>query len=177
MLDLEGDSVAAARALVGWEVAVAGVGGVVVEAEAYRPDDPASHAYRGQTARNAAMFGPAGRWYVYRSYGIHWCMNVVCGPEGFASAVLIRALEPTRGIETMIERRGIADVDRLCRGPGNVGRALGAGPHLNGVEVDLAPPVKRRRVARSTRVGISVATERRWRFGDPGSRSLSRPLR
>ena len=177
MLSLEGDSVAAARALVGWEFRVDGVGGVIVEVEAYRPDDPASHAFRGQTARNAAMFGPPGRLYVYRSYGMHWCINIVCGPEGFGSAVLVRALEPTSGVQEMIRRRGTDDLDRMCRGPGNVGRALGAGPALNGAVADLRPPTRRRRVATGTRIGLSVATERRWRFGDRDSRSLSRPLR
>ena len=96
---------------------------------------------------------------------------------GVGSAVLVRALEPTSGVQEMIQRRGVDDVDRLCRGPGNVGRALGAGPELNGAVADLRPPTRRRRVATGTRIGLSVATERRWRFGDRGSRSLSRPLR
>jgi DNA-3-methyladenine glycosylase len=177
MLDLEGDPVRAARRLVGWELVLNEVGGVIVEVEAYRPDDPASHAFRGQTPRNAAMFGPAGRFYVYRSYGIHWCMNIVCGPVGVGAGVLIRALEPTLGVETMVKRRGVPEVDRLCRGPGNVGRALGAGPELNGVVADLRAPLQRRKVATATRIGLSVGAERRWRFGDPASRSLSRPLR
>jgi DNA-3-methyladenine glycosylase len=177
MPPLEGDSVVAAGALIGWELLVDGVGGVIVELEAYRPDDPASHAFRGQTARNAAMFGPAGRLYIYRSYGIHWCMNIVCGPVGVGSAVLVRALEPVHGIETMIARRGIDDVARLCRGPGNVGKALAATPALNGVAADLRPPSRARRVASSTRIGLSVAVERPWRFADPDSRFVSRPLR
>ncbi len=177
MLDLDGDSVAAARELIGWQMSVDGVGGVVVETEAYLPDDPASHAFRGQNARNGAMFGPAGRWYVYRSYGIHWCMNIVCGAVGVGAAVLIRALEPTAGVERMIERRGVEDVDRLCRGPGNVGKALAAGPHLNGLTADLSPPSSPRTVAVGTRIGISVGVERPWRFGDPASRSISRPFR
>jgi DNA-3-methyladenine glycosylase len=177
MLHLEGDSVAAARELIGWQVAVDGVGGVIVETEAYLPGDPASHAFRGQTVRNAAMFGPAGRWYVYRSYGIHWCMNIVCGPVGTGSAVLIRAIEPTTGIAVMSERRGLEDVDRLCRGPGNVGKALGAGPRLNGLRADLSPPTSPRAVAVGTRIGISRGIEQLWRFGDPQSRSVSRPFR
>ena len=112
----------AARALIGWTLLVDGVGGPIVEAEAYRHDDPASHSFRGRTARNAAMYGPPGTLYVYRSYGIHWCMNIVCGPEGVADAVLVRSLEPVFGVERMRERRGR---EPLTSGPGNVGQALG----------------------------------------------------
>lgn len=177
MLSLEGDSVVAAGELIGWELLVDGVGGAIVEVEAYRPDDPASHTYRGQTPRNAVMFGPAGRLYVYRSYGLHWCMNIVCGPPGYGSAVLIRALEPLYGIETMIERRHTADVGRLCNGPGNVGQALAATSALNGAAADLRPPARPRRVGSSTRIGISVAVEQPWRFADPDSPFVSRPLR
>jgi DNA-3-methyladenine glycosylase len=171
------DPIAVARELIGWELRVNQSGGVIVETEAYRPDDPACHAYRGQTARNAALFGPPGRLYVYRSYGIHWCVNVVCMAEGVGAGVLIRALEPTVGVELMIERRGINDPGRLCRGPGNVGKALGAGPELNGVAADLRAPEVPRKVRAGTRIGLSVATERLWRFGDPASPALSRPLR
>ncbi len=175
--DLAGDTLAAAHDLIGWELRVHGSGGVIVETEAYLPDDPACHAYRGRTARNATLFGPPGRLYVYRSYGIHWCVNIVCLPEGTGSGILIRALEPTFGVEAMMERRGIDDIDRLCRGPGNVGKALGAGPQLSGEPADLHPPARSRAVKAGTRVGLSVATERPWRFGDPNSRSLSKPLR
>jgi DNA-3-methyladenine glycosylase len=175
-VDLAGGAVAAARRLVGWMLVVDGVGGVIVETEAYRADDPASHSHRGQTARNAPMFGPPGTFYVYRSYGIHWCMNIVCRPPGIGEAVLIRALEPRLGIERMIERRGLADPRRLCRGPGSVGQALGAGPQLNGVAADLRPPQGRRRVAATTRIGISRGVERPWRFADPDSAFVSRRL-
>ena len=128
-LDLGGDPIAAARGLIGWTLLVDGVGGPIVEAEAYRHDDPASHSFRGRTARNWPMFGPAGMLYVYRSYGIHWCMNIVCGPEEVADAVLVRSIEPALGVERMWERRGR---EPLTSGPGNVGQALGAGPEMNG---------------------------------------------
>lgn len=173
-LDLAGGAVAAARRLVGWTLMVDGVGGVIVETEAYRPDDPASHSYRGRTARNAPMFGPPGTFYIYRSYGIHWCVNIVCRPPGIAEAVLIRALEPRSGVERMIERRGLDDLRRLCRGPGSVGQALAAGPHLNGLPADLRPPDEQRQVVATTRIGISRGVERRWRFVDPESAYLSR---
>jgi DNA-3-methyladenine glycosylase len=172
-LDLEGDSVAAARALIGWTLIVNGAGGPIVEAEAYRHDDPASHSFRGRTARNGAMFGPAGTLYVYRSYGIHWCLNIVCGPVGVADAVLVRALEPEHGVELMRERRGTG---RLTSGPGNVGQALGAGPALNGHAAELLPPARRRRVVQTTRVGLTKAVEQPWRFADPDSAWVSRPI-
>jgi DNA-3-methyladenine glycosylase len=172
-LDLGGDVVAAARALIGWTLLVDGVGGPIVETEAYRHDEPASHSYRGRTPRNGPMYGPAGTLYVYRSYGIHWCMNIVCGPVGVADAVLVRALEPEEGVEAMRERRGAG---RLTAGPGNVGQALAAGPHLNGTVADLRPPARRRRVAVGRRIGLSRAVELPWRFADPDSDWLSRPI-
>ena len=155
---------------------VDGVGGVIVETEAYRADDPASHSHRGPTARNTPMYGPPGTFYVYRSYGIHWCVNIVCRPPGIAEAVLIRALEPRFGIEEMMTRRGLEDVRRLCRGPGSLGQALAAGPRLNGLPADLRPPEERRRVAATTRIGITRAVGRRWRFLDPESAYVSRRL-
>ena len=171
--ELEGDVIDAARALIGWTLLVDGVGGPIVEAEAYAPDDPASHSFRGPTARNAAMFGPAGTLYVYRSYGIHWCVNVVCGPIGVGAAVLIRSLEPAYGVETMRARRGRSP---LATGPGNVGQALAAGPGWNGAAAVLRPPDRRRSVAASPRIGITRGGDRPWRFYDPDSAFVSRPL-
>jgi DNA-3-methyladenine glycosylase len=172
-LELEGDPVAAARALIGWTLLVDGVGGAIVEAEAYAHDDPASHSFGGLRVRNAAMFGPPGTLYVYRSYGIHWCVNVVCRPAGIGAAVLVRSLEPTHGIDTMRARRGR---EPLATGPGNVGEALAATPVLNGEPAVLLPPDRARRVEASIRIGITRAPERPWRFLDPDSRAVSRPL-
>jgi DNA-3-methyladenine glycosylase len=163
-----------ARALIGWTLLVDGVGGPIVEAEAYRQDEPASHAYPGPTARNAVMFGPAGRFYVYLSYGIHWCINIVCGSEGVGSAVLIRALEPVHGVETMQERRGRQGLRDLTSGPGRVGQALGAGPSLNGAVAHLEPPDHVREVVATTRIGITKAVDLPWRFVDPASPYVSR---
>ena len=172
-LDLAGDPVAAARALIGWTLLVDGVGGPIVEAEAYAHDDPASHAFPGQRVRNAAMFGPPGTFYVYRSYGIHWCVNIVCRPPGVGAAVLVRALEPEHGVERMRARRGR---EPLATGPGNVGQALAATPALNGEPVVLLPPDRDRRVAASVRIGITKGVDHPWRFYDPESRFVSRPI-
>src|SRR5271154_1449186 len=125
--------------LIGATLLVGGVGGRIVEVEAYRHTDPAAHSYGGLTARNAVMFGPPGFVYVYRSYGIHWCLNFVCEPKGSASAVLIRALEPTAGLPVMRRRRGATDDRLLCSGPGRVCEALGITRAHNGVALD-APP-------------------------------------
>ena len=125
--------------LVGATLLVDGVGGVIVEIEAYGPDDPASHGYRGQTPSNASMFGPPGHAYVYRSYGIHWCLNVVCAREGSPQAALIRALEPVSGIREMEARRGLDDVRLLCAGPGRLCQALGVTKELDGAPLDRAP--------------------------------------
>ena len=125
--------------LVGSELYVADVGGLVVEVEAYDHDDPAAHGFAGRTERNASMFGPAGHAYVYRSYGIHWCLNVVCEDEGIPSAVLIRAVEPLRGLDEMRERRGLEDERLLCSGPGRLCQALGITRDLDGCQLD-APP-------------------------------------
>jgi len=170
-----------ARTLIGAELLVDGVGGTIVECEAYAPSDPASHAFRGQTPRNAAMFGPPGHAYVYRSYGIHWCLNLVCEPEGVASAVLLRALEPTRGLEAMRRRRGLDEARLLCAGPGRLCQALAVTGAHDGAALD-APPFELRAPARppalvsGPRVGISRAQERPWRYGLAGSRFLSRPF-
>jgi DNA-3-methyladenine glycosylase len=175
-LDLGGDPVAAAHDLIGWTLLVDGVGGPIVEAEAYRHDDPASHAYPGLTRRNAVMFGPPGRLYVYLSYGIHWCVNVVCGPEGVGAGVLIRALEPVHGVDAMRIRRGRDDLRELTTGPGRVGQALGAGPHLSGAVAQLLPPDRERPVVATARIGISKAVDHPWRFVDPESPYVSRRL-
>jgi DNA-3-methyladenine glycosylase len=168
-----------AQALIGAHFAVDGVGGVIVETEAYHSDDPASHSFRGRTARNAAMFGPPGTAYVYRSYGIHWCFNIVCRP---ASAVLIRAIDPQRGIGDMMRRRGLEDVRLLCSGPGRLCQALAIGPALGGVPVgtnglELTPPSRPASLLQGPRIGITKAADLPWRFGLAGSPFLSRPFR
>jgi DNA-3-methyladenine glycosylase len=161
---------------------VDGVGGRIVEVEAYDSEDPAAHGFRGRTPRNASMFGPPGHAYVYRSYGIHWCLNFVCEDEGSAAAVLIRALEPTAGLDVMRERRGLDDVRLLAAGPGRLCQALGVTRDHDGLSLD-APPFELRSPARSVelvagaRIGISVATDVPWRYAEAGSRYLSRPLR
>jgi DNA-3-methyladenine glycosylase len=169
-----------ARALIGVTLLVDGVGGPIVETEAYHHEDPASHSRAGPTARNAAMFGPPGHAYVYRSYGIHWCVNLVAG-EGPGSAVLIRALEPRAGLARMAERRGLADPRRLCSGPGRLCQALGITRALDGAALDappfaLMPSEGRWEVAVGPRIGISRAVDTPWRFGARGSPYLSRPF-
>jgi len=170
-----------ARDLVGARLLVDGVGGIIVETEAYDHEDPASHSYAGPTPRNASMFGPPGRAYVYRSYGIHWCLNVVCDAPGVGAAVLIRALEPTAGLELMAARRGTEAPRLLCSGPGRLCQALAVTRAHDGVGLDH-PPFELRRgdrtvaVACGPRIGLSRATERPWRFGLAGSRFLSRPF-
>jgi DNA-3-methyladenine glycosylase len=159
-----------------------GVGGIIVETEAYDREDPASHTFSGPTPRNAVMFGPPGRAYVYLSYGIHWCLNFVCREAGHGAGVLIRALEPTMGIARMIERRRLEDPRLLCAGPGRLGQALGVTHELNGCRLDR-PPFEltaasgRVRIVTGPRIGISKAVDHPWRFGLSGSRYLSRPFR
>ena len=125
--------------LIGATLLVDGVGGVIVELEAYHHTDPAAHSYNGETERNAVMFGPPGFAYVYRSYGIHWCLNFACEEEGSASAVLIRALEPTQGLGLMRRRRGLVEPRALCSGPGKLGEALGVTHKHNGLALDRPP--------------------------------------
>jgi DNA-3-methyladenine glycosylase len=168
--------------LVGATLLVEGVGGIIVEVEAYDADDPAAHGFRGPTARNASMFGPAGRAYVYRSYGIHWCLNFVCEAEGTAAAVLVRALEPQVGLELMRQRRGVEEPRLLCSGPGRLCEALGVTRAHDGKALDEPPyalhaPPPGIEVAAGRRIGISVAAELPWRYVLAGSRFLSRPLR
>jgi DNA-3-methyladenine glycosylase len=168
--------------LIGVTLLVDGVGGPIVEVEAYDQEDPASHAYRGQTPRNAAMFGPPGHAYVYRSYGIHWCLNVVCDLPGRAEAVLIRALQPEHGLDVMRGRRR-ADAERaLCSGPGKLCQALGITGEHNGLPLDehpfmLLPHTETPRIVTGPRIGITQAAELTWRYGLEGSPFLSRPFR
>jgi DNA-3-methyladenine glycosylase len=170
----------AARALLGCTLLVDGVGGVIVETEAYAPDDPASHSFPGRTTRNAAMFGPAGRLYVYRSYGVHWCANVVACGEGVGAAVLLRALEPSAGLDAMRARRGVEDVRLLCSGPGRLTHALGITGAHDGLDLgqppfELVEAGERPDLVVGPRVGISRGRERPWRYALAGSTFVSRP--
>lgn len=165
--------------LIGATLLVDGVGGIIVEVEAYHHTDPAAHSYRGPTPRNLVMFGPPGFAYVYRSYGIHWCLNFVCEKQGSASAVLIRALEPTHGIAAMRRRRGLQDTRALCSGPGKLTEALAITGAHNGLALD-APPIalharaKKPDIVAGVRIGITKAVELPWRYGLKGSKFLSK---
>jgi DNA-3-methyladenine glycosylase len=168
--------------LIGATLLVDGVGGMIVELEAYHHTDPAAHSYNGQTPRNAVMFGPPGYIYVYRSYGIHWCVNFVCEKTGSASAVLIRALEPTHGIAAMRRRRGLHEETSLCSGPGKLCEALGITHAQNGLPLDNPPIALHARTATpeivtGPRIGITKAAKLPWRYGLKGSRFLSKPFR
>jgi len=196
--DLEGDPVAVARRLLNKVLVRGGRSGRIVEVEAYHgTNDAASHAYRGPTPRTAVMFGPPGFLYVYFTYGMHWCANVVCGPDGEAAAVLIRALAPLSGLGEMQAARPAARLPRdLCNGPAKLCQALGITGTDNGADLlasaqgrrrsgraggaapvrlldDGTPPP--RRPGRGTRIGIREATEKRWRFWVPGDPNVSRP--
>jgi len=168
-----------APGLIGATLLVDGVGGRIVEVEAYDQDDPASHGFRGRTARTASMFGPPGHAYVYRSYGVHWCLNLVCAEEERAEAALVRALEPTSGLETMRERRGLKAARGLCSGPGKLCQALGITRVLDGLPLD-EPPFElfardaNPKLAVGRRIGITRAVEQPWRYGLAGSPFLSR---
>jgi DNA-3-methyladenine glycosylase len=170
-----------ARRLIGVTLLVDGVGGTIVETEAYDQTDPASHTFGGATPRNTAMFGPPGCAYVYRSYGLHWCINTVCREAGHGAGVLLRALEPTHGIATMQARRGLQDVRLLCAGPGRLAQALGIDASMNGRPLSLPPfsllepqGAAAIDVVAGPRIGISKAVDVPWRFGLRGSRYLSR---
>jgi len=167
-----------ARDLIGVRLTVDGVGGLIVETEAYDATDPASHSFRRPSAANAAMFGPPAHAYVYQSYGVHWCLNLVCGREPGA-AVLIRALDPTDGVAAMSARRKTTDLRKLCSGPGRLCQALGVTRAHNGLALDR-PPFEltrrpgRRPIASGLRIGITKGVDTPWRFGLAGSPFLSR---
>ena len=177
----EEDAWVVAPRLVGAILTLHGVGGRIVEVEAYDRSDPASHTFRGPTRRNAAMFGPPGRVYVYRSYGIHWCFNIVCREQGHGAGVLVRAVEPLHGLDRMRARRGTVDDRLLCAGPGRVCQALAIDLGHTGMRVDAAPfrllpPEEPVEVRSGPRIGITRATDVPWRFGLAGSKFLSRRL-
>jgi DNA-3-methyladenine glycosylase len=167
--------------LIGATLLVNGVGGIIVELEAYHHTEPAAHSYRGPTTRNMVMFGPPGFIYVYRSYGIHWCVNFVCEKEGSASAVLIRALQPTHGIPTMQRRRGLQDERSLCSGPGKLTEALAITHAQNGLALD-APPIAlyarkgKPDIVAGIRIGLTKAVDLPWRYGLRDSKFLSKPF-
>jgi DNA-3-methyladenine glycosylase len=168
--------------LIGVTLLVEGVGGIIVEVEAYHHTEPAAHSHRGPTPRNMVMFGPPGFVYVYRSYGIHWCVNFVCEKDGSAAAVLIRALQPTHGIPMMRRRRGLHEERLLCSGPGKLCEALGISIAHNGLPIDAPPIAVYRRtseveVVAGVRIGITKAADLPWRYGLKGSKFLSKPFR
>ena len=176
-----GDVCTVARALIGAVVRHGETAGVIVETEAYHESEPACHAWVGRTPRTITLFGTPGTAYVYRSYGIHWCLNFVCGPEGSASAVLIRAIEPIEGLAAMRRRRGVSDERLLCAGPGRLCEALGISGKQNGMALDAPPFALFGRngaadVVAGPRIGITKAVDNPWRYGLKGSRFLSKPF-
>lgn len=180
-IDFSASSFEVAPQLIGCIVLFDGVGGRIVETEAYDRDDPASHTYAGPTQRNIAMFGPPGHSYIYRSYGMHWCLNFVCRESGHGAGVLIRALEPLAGLDAMRERRKVDDARLLCSGPGRLSQALGLAIRHNGLPLDAPPFALQAREAEPAllagpRIGISKAKDTPWRFGLAGSRFLSKPF-
>lgn len=184
MENLLGDAVGAAKELLGYrlvnETDAGLAAGIIVETEAYTSDDPASHTFRGQTARNGVMFGPAGYAYVYFTYGTHYCFNVVTGPAGNGQAVLIRALEPVEGIKLMVKRRGKSNLGELCNGPAKLVQAMGISKTdygvnlLNGGNLRLEPGIKPSKIVQTTRVGIKQAIDHPWRFYITGSNYISK---
>jgi DNA-3-methyladenine glycosylase len=181
-IDFSQPSATVAPQLIGVTVLVNGVGGRIVEVEAYDRDDPASHTYNGPTERNGAMFGPPAHAYVYLSHGIHWCLNFVCMEAGHGAGVLIRALEPLRGLDAMRVRRSQDDDRMLCSGPGKLCQALAVTRAYNGLPLS-APPFQliardaEPQVVTGPRIGISKAVDVPWRFGEAGSKFVSRPFR
>jgi DNA-3-methyladenine glycosylase len=180
-IDFHAPSDLVARQLIGTVLLVDGVGGRIVETEAYDREDPASHAFSGPTERNGAMFGEPAHAYVYRSYGIHWCLNFVCRESGHGAGVLIRAIEPLEGLDRMRERRGLEAERLLCSGPGKLCQALGVSRHHNAMALALPPFALRAappkvEVVAGPRIGISKAMDVPWRFGLAGSRFVSRPF-
>jgi DNA-3-methyladenine glycosylase len=178
-IDFAASPLLVAKQLIGTCLLLDGVGGIIVETEAYDESEAASHAFTGLSLRNAPLFGPPGRAYVYRSYGIHWCLNIVCREAGHGAGVLIRALEPTSGLRLMRHRRGTADPRLLCSGPGRLGEALAVTGTLNGMRIDRAPfqllaALVKPPLVRGMRIGITKAAERPWRFGLKGSAFVSR---
>ncbi|MGI8974341.1 MAG: DNA-3-methyladenine glycosylase [Gaiella sp.] len=171
-----------APALLGWTLLLDGVGGRIVEVEAYAPEDPASHSFRGKTERTRTMFGPSGHLYVYRSYGIHWCANITCGPPDRAEAILLRALEPTDGLDRMRERRGLEAARLLCSGPGRLTQALGIDGRHDGLDlaspqVVLTGPESESLYEVTPRIGITKAADREWRYVERGTSWSSRGRR
>jgi DNA-3-methyladenine glycosylase len=183
-IDFSAPPDAVARQLIGVTILVNGVGGRIVESEAYDRDEPASHCYGGETPRNFAMFGPPAYSYVYRSHGLHWCLNFVCREPGHGAGVLIRALEPLAGLPQMRERRGLDELRLLCSGPGRLCQALGVSRAHNNLPLSEPPFLLLPRdagrpleVLAGPRIGISKAVELPWRFVEAGSRFLSKPMR
>ena len=167
--------------LIGATLLVNGVGGIIVEVEAYHHTEPAAHSFNGPTPRNMVMFGPPGFSYVYRSYGMHWCVNFVCEKAGSASAVLIRALEPTHGLAAMRRRRGVEDERALCSGPGKLCEALGITIQTSELPLDQPPfalhaRIGKAQIAAGVRIGITKAADLPWRYGLKGSKFLSKPF-
>lgn len=179
------DAVSLAQALIGCELVhvteEGATAGIIVETEAYCQDDEASHSFRGMTKRNEVMFGPAGRAYIYFTYGMHYCMNVVAGPEGRAEAVLIRALEPATGVELMQDRRGTEDLHNLCSGPAKLVQAMGLVREQNGVslttnELYIKPEVNKYKVSATPRINIRQAIDKPWRWIAPDSPFITKHL-
>ncbi|WP_346779238.1 DNA-3-methyladenine glycosylase [Burkholderia sp. Ac-20365] len=180
-IDFSASAERVARQLIGATLTLNGVGGRIVETEAYDRDEPASHTYNGPTPRSAVLFGPPGHIYVYRSYGLHWCLNFVCREEGHGAGVLIRAIEPLTGIDAMRQRRGLETVRLLCSGPGRLTQALDITHRHNGMSALEAPfhieaPKEPQPIVIGPRIGLTKAIELPWRFGLAASMFWSKPF-